>query len=40
MKQDPEEQAILEWLRRVDKPLTTKDKKKGQDKRKAKSGNG
>ncbi len=25
MEQDPEEQAIVEWLQTVDKPLTTKE---------------
>jgi len=26
MKKDPEKQAIIEWLRIVDKPVTTKEK--------------
>ena len=28
MEQDPKEQAIVEWLKTVDKPLTTKERDK------------
>ena len=31
MEQDPEEQAIIKWLRMVDKPLTTKEEKAKKD---------